>query len=123
MEIDLLKDKIDSAYKLISLIRVDSGLSYIIGGGCHVGEFPTAALEIFGESNILSFEPDPESFKTAKKNLEKFNSVEVVQTALGKTQSRAEFFRGPFSATNSLLPRPKDSKKQYFPPDGQLTGG
>jgi FkbM family methyltransferase len=55
--------------------------------------------------------------------LENLDQVEVIEAALGRTNSRAEFFRGPNSATNSLLPRPASSRKQYFPETAHLTGG
>jgi len=53
------------------LLRLSKNLGsdWIIDGGCHFGEFACSAIKTFPSSNILSFEPDPNSWAIAKKKL------------------------------------------------------
>ncbi|MEZ5892047.1 MAG: FkbM family methyltransferase [Parvularculaceae bacterium] len=95
----------------------------IIDGGAHHGAFARKALEIFDGARILAFEPDPDSFSKAQTALAERKTVEIVNAALGAKPGRAEFFRGAFSATNSLLARPAGAGKPYFPPGAALASG
>ena len=109
--------------ELIDLAPPTHGDPWIIDGGCHVGGFARQAIAAFPETRILSFEPDPDSWASAQKNLDSHGHVEIVQAALGARKGRAEFFRGPYAATNSLLPRPTVDTKPYYPEQAVLSGG
>ena len=111
--------------RLLELLPGSDGSSEvrIIDGGCHVGKFTKAAVKFFPDASVLSFEPDPETWKKAKHNFESFHGIEVVNAALGSENGRREFFRGPVTGTNSLLPRFAGSAKTYYPKPAVLEGG
>ncbi|MFC1772585.1 FkbM family methyltransferase [Pseudomonadota bacterium] len=109
--------------QLINLLPGAGGERWIIDGGCNVGQFASHAIKEFPASNILSFEPDPDSWASAQKNIGFHNRIEIVEAALGAEIGRAEFFRGPSSLTNSLLPRPESDLKPYYPQQAVLNGG
>ncbi len=109
--------------KLVSLLPSSDGGGWIIDGGCHFGEFASCAINKFPTSNILSFEPDSDSWECAQKNIGFHDQIEIVKAALGAKKGQAEFFRGPCSATNSLLPRPVEELRPYYPKQAFLKGG
>lgn len=113
----------DIAIKLLNLLPRSVGQGWIIDGGCYIGDFTSWAAKQFPQSNILSFEPDPDSFAKAQKNIGSNGRIEIVNAALGASKGEAEFFRGPLSATNSLLPRPADNLRPYYPEQACLEGG
>lgn len=115
--------KLKIAKQLISLLPDTNDKKWIIDGGCHVGQFALDAINEFPTSNVLAFEPDPDSWARAKHNLGSYKQIEIVKAALGANKGHAEFFRGPFSVTNSLLPRPNDGFKPYYPEQAFLKGG
>jgi len=115
--------KLKIVKQLINLLPDTNEKKWIIDGGCHVGEFALAAMNEFPAANILSFEPDPDSWASAQHNIGSCERVEIVRAALGAENGKAEFFRGPYSATNSLLPRPKSTFKAYYPEHAFLNGG
>ncbi len=108
---------------LVGLRGQSVNASWIIDGGCHRGEFAAQALNHFPASHVLSFEPDPDSFQLAQRNLGSQSRSVLVNSALGARKGQAEFFRGAYTATNSLLPRPKEEAKPYYPEAASLTGG
>lgn len=114
---------LEIAKKLIHLLPPSGNDGWIVDGGCHIGAFTSWAIKEFPLSSILSFEPDPDSWAVAKKNIGSHKQVEIVRAALGSERKRAEFFRGPYSATNSLLPRPEDELRPYYPEYASLKGG
>lgn len=114
---------LETVKELLDLDPQRAGPTNIIDGGCHHGVFARKALEIFPEANIIGFEPDPESWRSAVNALAKNPQVEIVNAALAGEQGRAEFFRGANSATNSLSPRPEGSAKPYYPKSATLSGG
>jgi FkbM family methyltransferase len=114
---------LELAKKLIGLLPASEEKRWLVDGGCHIGVFTIAAINHFPSTNILSFEPDPDSWVAAQKNIGFYKRVEIVKAALGAESGKAEFFRGPFSATNSLLPRPRDELRPYYPEQAFLKGG
>jgi FkbM family methyltransferase len=116
-------DIVGLAKMLVNLLPPSAEKGWIIDGGCHAGVFTSRALQEFPLANILAFEPDPDSWAVAQKNVGAHERVEVVQAALGAERGRAEFFRGPYAATNSLLPRPTEESRPYYPQQASLEGG
>jgi FkbM family methyltransferase len=114
---------LEIARKLINLLPASEKQSWIVDGGCHVGIFSGWAIKLFPSSNVLSFEPDPDSWANAQKNLGAHKQIEIVKAALGAEKGQADFFRGQYSVTNSLLPRPASELRPYFPEQDILKGG
>ncbi len=115
--------KLQIARNLLQLVEAAGDSPHIIDGGCHVGRFALDALDTFPRARVLAFEPDPESFASAARNTASRPEIQILNCALGETAGRAEFFRGPKTATNSLLPRPSGEEQPYYPPDAALVGG
>lgn len=111
---------IETAKRLVDLLPDTGDPAWIIDGGCHVGRFSRQALEVFPGGRVLAFEPDPDSAEEARRNVAAPDRFELVRAALGSQRGRAEFFRGPSSATNSLLPRPEDGLLPYYPESATL---
>jgi FkbM family methyltransferase len=114
---------LELAKQLVSLSPSSEEKRWIIDGGCHVGVFTSRAMQEFPLANVLAFEPDPDSWAAAQKNVGAHERVEVVRAALGANKGQAEFFRGPYAVTNSLLPRPADGLRPYYPAQAILQGG
>ncbi len=115
--------KLAIARDLLQLAGRPGESPYIIDGGCHVGRFALEAVDIFPQARVLAFEPDPDSFAAAQRNTASRSGIRILNCALGETEGRAEFFRGPMTATNSLLPRPRSVQQPYYPPEAALAGG
>ena len=118
-----MEEKIQVAKDLISLIKNINEPTIIIDGGYYVGKFSKHITRVFQSPYILAFEPDPDSFDSATKKLVSDRRIEIVNAALGAQLGQAEFFRGPNPGTNSLLPRPSDELKPYFPEKAYLQSG
>lgn len=115
--------KLAIARDLLHLAGRPSGAPHIVDGGCHVGRFALEAVDVFPQARVLAFEPDPDSFAAAQRNTASVPGIQILNYALGETEGRAEFFRGPMTATNSLLPRPRSEQQPYYPPEAALDGG
>ena len=118
-----LMTKLQIARDLLQLVDTSGDSCHIIDGGCHIGRFALEAADTFPQAQVLAFEPDPESFASAERNTASRSEIQILHCALGETEGRAEFFRGPLTATNSLLPRPRGEEQPYYPPEAALTGG
>ena len=114
---------LETAKRLLDLLECPVQGSFIVDGGCHHGTFSLQALKMFPSSKILAFEPDPDTWLVATRNLRDKENVEIVNAALGAELGHAEFFRGTNTATNSLLPRPQARSKPYYPMSASLKGG
>ncbi len=83
-----------------SLLLASSGCINIIDGGAHIGSIARAYKAIFQESRIICVEPLEELALSLCNSL---HSVEVVNCALGETNTEMPFNRSMFSAASSLL--------------------
>ena len=82
--------------------------------GAHKGLAAKTYRSLLPDAAIYCFEPFPDSVEALRRNLANEPAVTVVPKAVSdKTGSRTFFVNG-FDATNSLLPRPKSSRR-YFP--------
>ena len=76
-------NKLKIAKQLINLLPNADGEKWIIDGGCNIGQFANEAINEFPTSNILAFEPDPDSWVYAKQNVGSHKQIEIVKAALG----------------------------------------
>lgn len=89
---------------------IGSGKVVIFDIGAHFGESVNYLRELFPESEILSFEPDPESFE--KLSAENVPGVRCFNLAFCGRDGEMAFYRNRISHTNSLLkvnPESRDS--------------
>lgn len=105
---------------LIGLPATQSDRNVLIDGGCNIGQFSSQLVQHFPSAEIFAYEPDPESVKKAKQNFKENPNITFVEAALGASNTLSKLFRGPFSATNSLLARPKNDLKPYYPSNAVL---
>ncbi|MBE2205437.1 MAG: FkbM family methyltransferase [Chthoniobacterales bacterium] len=80
---------------------VGSGPVVLFDIGAHLGESVHYLRELFPESKIFSFEPDPGSFE--KLSAKKVPGVRYFNLALCEKDGRMAFYRNPISHTNSLV--------------------
>ena len=80
---------------------VGEGRMVIFDVGAHIGQSIVYLKELFPESEMLSFEPDPDSF--AKLSAEKVPGVRYFNLALSDKDGESTFYRNRISHTNSLL--------------------
>lgn len=98
--------KFSLASFLIVSRLVSSGVrpGTILDLGANVGQFAIACANLFGNNvKIISFEPDPETVKSLKKNVVGLN-VDVRELAIGRIPSESTFFVNTDSQVSSLLP-------------------
>jgi len=111
----------DALETLHTLLPV-AGPITVVDGGYHLGAYARSILSLRPEARVIGVEPDPETWaRAARQPLAA--RLELVQAALGAAPGRAEFFRGPVAATHSLLPRPAEAGRPYYPARAALTGG
>lgn len=67
--------KIKILKQLIDLIPSTGSEKWIIDGGCHIGRFSNEAIKELPETNVLAFEPDPESWILAKNNTDSYKQI------------------------------------------------
>lgn len=80
---------------------IGSGRVILFDIGAHFGESVTYLRDLFPESEILSFEPDPESFE--KLSAENVPGVRCFNLAFCDRDGEMAFYRNRISHTNSLL--------------------
>lgn len=105
------------ATELLALESENDRDGVAVDGGAFRGAVLTELLRTNAFSKIYAYEPDPDSFGHLKTIFEDHESIYLANLALGPQTSTADFYRGDFPATNSLLPRPKTSMAPYFPID------
>jgi len=89
---------------------VGGGRVVLFDIGAHFGESVTYLRELFPESQILSFEPDPDSFGTLSS--QRIPDVRYYNLAFCDRDGEMAFYKNRISHTNSLLkvnPRSRDS--------------
>jgi FkbM family methyltransferase len=90
---------------LLSRIRtVSSEIELIIDVGANKGQFALASRRLFPNAVIISFEPDPDTFRSLQKNIAGLHNIEVYNYALGNGLGKLPFYRNKDSQTNSILP-------------------
>ncbi len=94
------------------LVGIDSPV--ILDVGAHHGETVEAYKAVFPRAKILAFEPFPESFEILKQRAGQTAGVNLVPLAVSDSSGKRVFFVNDADSTNSLLPRPSDSRR-YFP--------
>jgi FkbM family methyltransferase len=80
------------------------GISTVIDVGAHVGEFASMMRSLLPTANIISFEPQAESYKKLQENMngdQRFSSFNV---ALGSEHAMLDMYQNAFTPCSSLLP-------------------
>jgi FkbM family methyltransferase len=93
--------------------RLDVSNPVIFDVGAHKGETVARYKELFVDSTIYCFEPFPDSAEILRSRFSSDPSVLVCQKAVSDIDAIKTFFVNDNDATNSLLPRTKDSRRYY----------
>jgi FkbM family methyltransferase len=89
--------------------------------GAHQGGLTKWFLEVFPDSTIYAFEPDPRNFGPLSRNAETQPRVHPFQIALSNKAGLTDFHLGAADYTSSLFPRAKNDRR-YFPKDFTMLG-
>jgi FkbM family methyltransferase len=92
------EEKFDREIIIKKTINVSNPTIFDIGG--HIGQSIDYLKRIFPNSNMYSFEPDPDSFKELQKKNSK--SVKVFNIAISDKEGKVIFFKNNISHTNSI---------------------
>lgn len=76
----------------------------ILDIGANVGQFAVAAAKLFPDATIYSFEPDPDTVQTLRKNVSSLERVKVHELALGDEPGEVVFNVNKNTQVSSILP-------------------
>jgi FkbM family methyltransferase len=74
----------------------------IIDVGANIGQFANAAKLFFPRAQVVSFEPDPDTFGDLKKNTAQLSDVQLHNVGLGAHAETRTFYRHVLSAMSSF---------------------
>ncbi|MBE9586617.1 FkbM family methyltransferase [Mucilaginibacter sp. JRF] len=66
--------------------------SYVIDCGAHIGAFSAMCAMYLKNAEIISFEPNPDSFKYLDANAAKFKNIQAYNKAVGVTSGQMEIY-------------------------------
>jgi len=92
---------------------LDTDFHIILDIGANRGQTASKYRSIFPSAYIHCFEPSPDAYKILSNNVSKDPKISVYQLGISDTSGRRKFFVNNFDDTNSLLPRPKSSRRYY----------
>jgi FkbM family methyltransferase len=103
-----------ASYQLVEALRRE-GFQFhtVIDAGANVGQFARAAAETFPDATVISIEALPASAETLRANLAGHPRVEVIQTAVGSSDGRIQFFPNEYSLASSALPLKTDKVPSF----------
>lgn len=81
--------------------------------GAHKGETVARYKDLFADSTIYCFEPFQDNAEILRSRFSTDATVHVFQNAISDINGSKTFFVNQNDATNSLLPRTKDSRRYY----------
>lgn len=94
-----------SSFHLIQAVgEYANAFGTILDIGANVGQFSIAAAQKFPKSEIISFEPVPNTFIKLKTNTKRFPNVRIYNFALGNQEGDIEFYENNYSHASSVLP-------------------
>jgi FkbM family methyltransferase len=108
---------LDDMYKFTSLCQFEKYKPITcIDAGAHIGVFTSMFLELFEQSNVISFEPNSSNFEILKSNCEIYgNRSKIYNKAIGLKDGKMELYQesitkntGTWSLTPNYIP---DSNK------------
>jgi FkbM family methyltransferase len=103
-------DSLDLATRLAGGNRIRT----IFDVGAYTGDTVTQLRRAVNEAKIYAFDADPRSAKALSKRFACDPSVFVYDKAVMNESGWTEFYLNEYSATSSILPRPRNAR-QYYP--------
>jgi FkbM family methyltransferase len=82
--------------------------------GANIGQFTIAAVNIFTDSKIYAFEPNPGPCKKLMANTTKFSNIEIFHYAVGNKNTQHDFHIHQHDQTSSIL-NIKSGNSNVFP--------
>ena len=103
------------SYLLVSRLQKQGLLpGTVLDVGANVGQFAVASAKLFPKAHIYSFEPEPESFEKLRKNVSRFNNVEIFPVAIGDSTGEIDFYVNTYCQASSALPL-SQARRTAFP--------
>jgi len=102
-------DSLDRAARLAGGSRIRT----IFDVGAHAGDTVTQLRRIAADAKIYAFDADPRSVKALSKRFAHDPSVFVYGKAVTNESGWTEFYLNEYSATSSILPRPRSARRYY----------
>lgn len=112
-EICKLPELSNDPFKIQRMLIKNIRQPVIFDVGAHHGKIANRYKELFPDSTIYCFEPYPESFEILSRKFSSDNNVFLVNKAVSDKKGKTKFYVNSMDATNSLLPRPKSSRRYY----------
>lgn len=81
--------------------------------GAHHGDSVSEFIELFPTSRVFAFEPDGKNFVRLRERFSGEHRVQLVNTAVGDKNGRAQLHRNNYDATHSLLPFNSDEINRW----------
>jgi FkbM family methyltransferase len=75
----------------------------VIDVGANIGQFSVAAANIFSDSKVYAFEPNPECRAKLRANTSKCSDIDIRHMAVGNKNGKANFYINSFDQASSLL--------------------
>jgi FkbM family methyltransferase len=85
----------------------------IIDAGANVGNTSAVYAEFFPEASVYAFEPFPASFERLKSRFAGEPRIRPFELAISDRRGTGILYINGFADTNSLLPRPRESRRYY----------
>jgi FkbM family methyltransferase len=76
----------------------------VIDVGANVGQFSIASAKLFPGVQVHSFEPQPESVKSLRKNVARLSNIKVYPIGLGDREGDVSFHVNTHNQSSSVLP-------------------
>ena len=83
----------------------------VVDVGANVGQSITTFREIWPDSKVISFEPDPRLAKRLRRNWDGIPGITIIEAAVSDRNTRQDLFRYADPAQNSLFDR--DSRSWF----------
>ena len=85
----------------------------VLDVGANVGETVARYRAVLPEATVYGFEPFPESVRALRRRFARDPAVRVVPRAVADAPGHTTLYVNESPATNSLLPRPRESRRYY----------
>jgi len=116
--------KLIAEFNFLAVMAGYHNFRFVIDGGFFRGSFSDAIISQLPSVNCIGFEPNHALCQSWKSKNPQSNRIRLENLALGRDDSYATYYvNNLFPATNSLLPRPPESRSQspYYPKEAHLS--
>lgn len=114
------KFSLTSYVMLSSLVKQGILPRTVIDVGANVGQFAVAAIKLFPDVQVHSFEPQPDCVARLREHVTKLSNVTVYAFALGEREDEVTFHINSHNHSSSILPLAAAHRASF--PDAREVG-